>query len=75
MESKHWSENFVYANRTADAAGRGSNAAPLEQEYRRLAPGEQYFAVSFSESGLARVLERYETVTKWKALKRYKLQT
>ena len=54
MESKRWSENFVYANRTADAAGRGSNAAPLEQEYRRLAPGEQYFAVSFSESGLAR---------------------
>jgi hypothetical protein len=37
--------------------------------------GEQYFAGSFLESGLARVLERYETVTKWKALKRYKLRT
>jgi len=53
MGSKRWSENCVYANRTADAVGRGSNAAPLEQEYRRLAPGEQYFAVFFSESGLA----------------------
>ena len=26
----------------------------LEQEYRRLAPDEQYFAGSFSEIGLAR---------------------
>ena len=75
MESKHWSENCVCANRIADAAGRGWNAAPLEPEYPRVAPGEQYFAGSFLESGLARVLERYETVTKWKALKRYKLRT
>ena len=55
MELKHSSENCVCANRTADAAGRGWNAAPLEQEYRRVAPGEQYFAGSFSESGLARL--------------------
>ena len=75
MELRHSSENCVCASPTADAAGRGWNAAPLEQEYRRVAPGEQYFAGSFLESGLARVLERYETVTKWKALKRYKLQT
>ena len=75
MESKRSSGNCVCANRTADAAGRAWNAAPLEQEYRRVAPGEQYFAGSFLESGLARVLERYETVTKWKALKRYKLRT
>jgi hypothetical protein len=27
----------------------------VEQEYRRLVPGEQYFAGSFSESGLARL--------------------
>jgi len=67
MELKHSSENCVCANRTADAAGRGWNAAPLEQEYRRVAPGEQYFAGSFSESGLAR-LEGYGAFTKWKAL-------
>ena len=55
MGSKRSSENCVCANRTADAAGRGWNAARLEQEYRRVAPGEQYFAGSFSESGLARL--------------------
>jgi hypothetical protein len=56
MESKRSSGNCVCANRIAgDAAGRGWNADPLEQEYRRVAPGEQYFAGSFSESGLARL--------------------
>jgi hypothetical protein len=55
MELKRSSGNCVYANRIAgDATGRGWNAA-VEQEYRRLAPGEQYFAGSFSESGLARL--------------------
>jgi hypothetical protein len=55
MELKRWSENCVYANRTADAAGREWNADPPEPEYRRVAPGEQCFAVSFSESGLAQL--------------------
>ena len=54
MELEHWSENCVYASRTADAGGRGWNAVPLEPEYRRVTPGERCFAVSFSESGLAR---------------------
>jgi hypothetical protein len=54
MESKHSLENCVCANRKADAIGRGWNAALLEQEYCRVVPGEQYFAVSFLESGLAR---------------------
>ena len=74
MESKRLSGNCVCANRNADAAEREWNAA-MQQEYRRVVSGEQYFAVSFSESGLPRFLEGYETVTKWKALKRYKLQT
>ena len=56
MESERWSGNCVCANRIAgDATGRGWNVAPLEQEYRRVASGEQYFAGSFSESGLARL--------------------
>jgi hypothetical protein len=46
----------------------------VEQEYRRLAPDEQYFAGSFSEIGLARA-KGYGAFTKWKALKRYKLRT
>ena len=54
MELEHWSENCVYANPIVDAAGHGWNAAPLEQEYRRVRFGERCFAVSFSESGLAR---------------------
>ena len=55
MGSKRSSGNCVCANRIAgDAIGRGWNAA-VEQEYRRLAPDEQYFAGSFSESGLARL--------------------
>jgi hypothetical protein len=54
MELKHSSGNCVCANQTVDAAGRGWNAAPVEQEYFRVTPGEQYFAVSFSESELAR---------------------
>ena len=54
MELEHWLENCVCANRTADAAGRAWNAARVNQDYRPSAPGEQYFAFSFSESGLAR---------------------
>ena len=53
MGLERWSENCVYASRTADAVERGWNAAPLEPEYRRVMPGERCFAVSFSESGLA----------------------
>jgi hypothetical protein len=37
--------------------------------------GGQYFAGSFLENELAQSLERYWTVTNWKALKRYKLET
>jgi hypothetical protein len=68
MGSKRWSGNCVCANRIAgDATGRGLNAA-VEQEYRRVAPGEQYFAGSFSESGLAR-LRRIWGVSKVESVK------
>ena len=53
MGLERWSENCVYASRTAAAAGHGWNAAPLERVHRRVMFGERCFAVSFSESGLA----------------------
>ena len=76
MELRHLSGNCVCANRIAgDATGRGWNAAPLEEEYRHVALGEQYFAGSFSESGLARLrriwgvykVESVKTLQTWNA--------
>jgi hypothetical protein len=47
----------------------------VELRPHRVMIGGQYFAGSFLENELAQSLERYWTVTNWKALKRYKLET
>ena len=73
MESKRSSGNYACANRTADAAGRGWNAALAEQSHRQPFVGERYFVGSFLENELAQSLEGYWTLEKLKGLK--KLQT